>query len=294
MVAVVRERKLRSPVHWVGGKHYSAHHILDAFPPDNTYSTFVDTMGGAAHVLIQKPLYSKHIEVYNDLNSDLVNFWRVARRRTAELQARLDQHLYSRETYYEYLDDLRQEGYITDELERAMRWFYVNRSAFSGQMDHKAGWSYTVLDNSTGSAHAFRSATALLDAVSQRLRNVQIDNRDFEDIIKAYGHAQTLFYVDPPYIGCERYYKQKSTGLFSMKDHERLARLLNQTKARVALSYYDHPLLAEWYPDTKWRRITWQTPKHSKMAKDGEAREIATELLLINYPEAERKEGFLL
>lgn len=106
-----------------------------------------------------------------------------------------------------------------------------------------------------------------------------IDNRDFEQVFRHWNKPRTLFYVDPPYVDTEHYYEHP----FTLQDHKRLATLLNSTSAYIALSYYPHPLLDELYPANKWRRVTWETPKHSQRTKV--THDIATEMLLCNYPE---------
>jgi DNA adenine methylase len=119
--------------------------------------------------------------------------------------------------------------------------------------------------------------------MQQRLRLVEIDNRDFEGVVRSYTGPRTLFYVDPPYLGVEDYYKH-ADGTFTIDDHRRLAHLLNEIEGSVVLSYYEHPLLDEWYPAPKWRRLTWKTRKHSQRTR--ETHDEATELLLCNYPAA--------
>ena len=74
-----------SLLHWIGGKHASAKRILAAFPPSSAYDTYVEAFEGVAHVLARKAL-EKHLEVYNDLNEDLVRFWMAACDHAQELQ----------------------------------------------------------------------------------------------------------------------------------------------------------------------------------------------------------------
>ncbi|WP_161977310.1 DNA adenine methylase [Dictyobacter kobayashii] len=113
------------------------------------------------------------------------------------------------------------------------------------------------------------------------MRCVEIDNRDFETVIRQHQKPRTLFYVDPPYLGVEDYYK-RIDGTFTFADHERLAAVLNATPSFVMLSYYEHPQLEIWYPPEKWRRVRWETVKHSQRTKG--TRDRVTELLLCNYP----------
>ena len=265
---------LRSPLPWIGGKYYSAQRILAAFPPPESYDTYVELFGGAAHVLIQKPAWH-HVEVYNDLDGDLVNFWMICRDRAEELEARCRSLPYSRELYYTYHKSLC-DGTVLNPLERAARWFYVLRSSFAARVRHSPqGWCASALYR--GDASSYHTALDLLQAVQARFQSVLIDRRDFAAVFQQHNRPRTLFYVDPPYIGAEGYYD----AAFTQADHERLAALLTQTEAAVALSYYPHPLLDTLYPAAHWRRVTWEVTKHSQRSRA--TKERATEMLLCNY-----------
>jgi DNA adenine methylase len=273
---------VRSPIIWVGGKYYSASRILAAFPPPDRYSTYVEVFGGAGHVLCRKPPYN-HLEVYNDLNGDLVNFWMHCRNNPQELQHQIDSLPYSRQLYYQWHQELFTDTPVSD-MERAVKWFYVLRSCFGGLLrKSKTGWAYTIQRAGSSQAKRLHTATSLFASVSERLRNVQIEHQDFAKLITTYASPTTLFYCDPPYIDKEEYYEYQDVPLFGEADHRRLAALLNATKALVALSYYPHPLVDEPYPAEKWRRCTWHTSKC--IPKTTTTRAKATELLLLNYPE---------
>jgi DNA adenine methylase len=279
---MVASPALVSPLPWIGGKHYLAHKIVNALPDPAHYDTYVDLFGGGGSVLIARPPSWQHIEVYNDINQDLVNFWMHCRDDVAHLQERLDSLPYSRALHYQYHASLYKEAAALPPLERAVRWFYVLRSSFNGRMDKERsnGWGMSV-KKGTNHAHTYHSAIALFGALQQRFRDVQIDNLDFERAIGAYNRPRTLFYCDPPYIGTEGYHQYP----FTMADHERLAELLNASPAMIALSYYPHPQLSDWYPAERWRRITWATVKHAQRTKETHTQ--ATELLLCNYPAQE-------
>lgn len=271
---------LRSPITWMGGKYYSAPHILQSFPYPSDYDVYVELFGGAAHVLMQKPP-SKHVEVYNDLNQDLVNFWMCCRNQAQELEQRCKSLPYARSLYYQYHKSLF-DGTPMEPLERATRWFYVLRSNFSSEPPAPSpnGWSAGAKHRGNNAAHSYHSALDLFTLVQTRLQFVLIDCRDFAEVFHSYDRRRVLFYIDPPYLGHEQYYNI-GEGVFSLADHQRLATLLNATQAYVALSYYPHPLLDELYPQEKWQRTTWHTPKHSQRTKT--TRDIATEILLTNY-----------
>ncbi len=222
------------------------------------------------------------MEVYNDLNGDLVRFWMMARDHPEALQARIDTLPYSRQLYRTYRESLNT-GEALDDLERAARWFYVLRSTFGGGPDLKKGWGYQVGRAAGHSkAHALRTATALLPLVAARFRSVQIEQQDFAHLITTYQTPRALFYCDPPYIDCD-YYAVDDVPPFTFQDHERLATLLNATPALVALSYYDHPLLERLYPSSRWRRMAWTQTK--AVEKTRASRKLGQEVLLMNYPE---------
>ncbi len=270
---------LRSPLPWVGGKYYSAARIVAAFPPACSYDTYVDLFGGAAHVLLRKPLFKEHAEVYNDLNQDLVNFWMQCRDHAETLEERCRSLPYSRALHYQYHHSL-YHGKALDPLERAVRWFYVLRStfnAFIGPVHH--GW---LASTNRVEPVTYQNALSLFRELQRRWRSVLIDCRDFAEVLRSYEGPRTFFYVDPPYVEKEDYYQRVDGTTFGLRDHERLAVLLNETSALVALSYYPHPLLETLYPASKWRRISWEVTKHSQ--RDAQTRERATEMLLCNYP----------
>lgn len=270
---------VESPLSWVGGKYVSAKRILAAFPPPHVYGTYCEVFGGAAHVLVRKQK-ERHLEVYNDLNGDLINFWMVARDHTQAIQERIDTLPYSRMLYHRYRDSLNAQTAM-DDVERAARWFYVLRCSFGGGPDFSNGWAYTINQHENLRAHSLRTATALLAKVAERFHEVQIEHQDFETLIKAYQTPRTMFYADPPYIGCESYYTVEGMPPFTQDDHTRLAALLNATPALVALSYYEHPLLDDLYPASRWRRMTWSQSK--AIEKTRGRRQMGQEVLLMNY-----------
>lgn len=130
---------VRSPLKWVGGKFYSAQRIVAAFPAPHTYTTYVETCGGAAHVLFAKSPY-RHKEVYNDLNNDLVNFWLQCRDHAEVLAERLQTLPYARSLYYEYYRSLF-DGSQIEPFERAIR--LVWRIRLRGML--RIGWNWRLL-----------------------------------------------------------------------------------------------------------------------------------------------------
>lgn len=268
----------RSPIAWVGGKAASVPTILQHLPPRKAFQVYVEPFAGALNVILNMP--PARLECINDLNNNLVNFWLQCRDHAKELQERADSLPYARSLYNQYRASLLSNEPL-DAMERAVRWFYVQRSGIGGK--GLAGWGYRshfTQERQPSCAYTYHEIIPFFKVISNRLRNVQIESQDFEAIIRLYEASNCLIYCDPPYVETEGYYND--TPAFTEADHRRLAALLNATPAMVALSYYPHPLVDELYPADKWRRVTWSVYK--RVEKTTETRQKAQELLLMNYP----------
>lgn len=265
--------KVHSPLKWIGGKSACAERIVHAFPDPSSYDLYVEPCGGAAHILFARPLSCGHQEVYNDLDTNLVTFWREAQCNADAMQSYLDSLLYSRQLYYEFYRSLF-DGTCLSSFERATRWFYVLRSTGTGWLRRSpVGW-----DHRPSNASAYFNVLETFQVVSQRLRKVVIDNRDVLATLKRYDSPRTLFYLDPPYIGMEQYYETSKKGF----PHQELAEALGQVQGFVALSYYQHASLDQWYPASTWHRLSWQQHKSSQIQLP-DRDDMGEELLLMNY-----------
>ncbi len=208
--------------------------LLPLIPKHHTY---VEVFGGAANLLLAKD--PSPVEVYNDIDSGLVNFFRVLRDKN-KFQKFYEQVVlmpYSREEYYECLETWDKEE---DDVQMAVKWFVVARQSFSGKFGD--GWSYAVICSSKGMAgrvSSWFSSIELLPEVSERFLRVQIEHNDFRKILKAYDTEETFFYLDPPYVletrKCKVYEHE-----MSLKDHEDLVDLLLHIKGKAILSGYEH------------------------------------------------------
>lgn len=245
--------RLRSPIRWFGGKGEMVVRLLPLLPP---HSIYVEPFGGGASLLFAKE--PSPVEVYNDLDSGLVNFFRVLR--DSQKFARF-YHLatltpYSREEYYfcrETWEDCE------DEVERAYRWFVVARGSFSGRFG--SGWAYTVSASSAKQTSKWISILGMLPAIHGRMMQVQIEHDDFARIIERYDAPETLFYLDPPYIAETRRsggYKHE----MSIDDHKRLVEMLLNIKGKALLSGYKHDIY-EPLEQAGWERRDFETACHA-------------------------------
>lgn len=224
--------RLRAPFVWMGGKFLISRKIVDVLPKHRIY---VEVFGGAANLFIIKA--PSPVEVYNDIDSGLVNFFRVLRdpekfQRFYE-QTRLMPH--SREEYDFCKETWEKE---TDDVMRAVKWYVVARQGFGGQFD--SSWGYSVKQTHRGvSAQTSRylSAIDMLPEIAARFLMAQIEHDDFRKVIPRFDTEETLFYCDPPYVPSTRRsgeYRHEMTE----QDHEELVDLLLNIKGMAILSGY--------------------------------------------------------
>jgi len=221
--------KLAPPITWFGGKSRLATRIVAHFPEHHTY---VEPFGGSAAVLLAKPLAK--IEVYNDIDRDLVNLFQVLRdpELFPSLKHACENTCYSRAEFELALEP------TTDPIESARR-FIVRQRQSHGGIGHR--WSYCISDHQCGMSSAVRrwiSGIERLHAIHRRMRHVQVEADDWARIIERYDTPHTLFYLDPPYPPHTRVgggYRHE----LSETDHHRLAETLLGIRGMSILSGYD-------------------------------------------------------
>jgi len=220
---------------WVGGKGRPVflNKLLQYIPKHNVY---VEVFGGAASLLLNKEL--ANIEVYNDLNMDLVNFFRVIRdeSKSKKLYSMLGLTPYSRSEFWACkMEILNRPCPSRVSVERAWTFFVVMRQGFSGFAAVRAGWKYNKVSDQ--SLPAWLNSIKYLPEIAQRFRKVYIDNKDFREVISNYDSADTFFYIDPPYLNVDQELYEKS---MTYRDHAELIQLLLLIKGKVLLSGYSN------------------------------------------------------
>lgn len=220
---------MNSFIPWIGGKRLLRKTIVSMFPED--FDRYIEVFGGAGWVLFAKDKHA-NLEVYNDAEGELVNLFRCVKYHAGEVQKELDNTLNAREFFEDYKQQLGTRG-LTD-IQRAARYFMLIKTSY-GADKRTFGCIKKNLTNSI----------EYLKDIKERLNNVVIENKDFENLIKVYDRPKALFYLDPPYHGTEKYY---NTGL-NEKDHERLKECLKAIKGRFILSYNDDEYIRELYKE---------------------------------------------
>lgn len=260
--------KTRSPLIWFGGKSKQAEYIISKMPGHKVY---IEPFGGAGHVIAQKARIGH--EVYNDIDGIVVNFIIQTIENTELLIKKCSQIPYSRELYEKW----RREELPQDPLDQAVRFFYLNRSAISkGNAEEvpKTGWRHSTT-SSQNPAMGYVNACQAINIFAKRMQGVMIERLDYKTLIEKYDSNEALFYVDPPYVGREKFY----AGGFTLQDHYELGELLNSVKGKVILSYYDDPIIDEIYGH-------WNIERHGAFKQAVGGQNVggqAEELLIMNY-----------
>jgi DNA adenine methylase len=223
-------------------------------------------------LLLNKPLSS--IEVLNDLDGELVNLFEVIRNDVDTFLKRADFLLYSRELYTRWRADLQKGAVPSDRVERAVRFWYVVRSAFIGHPDK--GWAF-ARTRVRSQARTVQRALASLRAIHDRLRTVEIDHLDFRACIKNRDAASTFIFLDPPYPETSQY----RIGKFSLDDHKGLAEILRHAKSKWLMTVGDHKIIREVYADFPQSSITSALSAEKMFA--GAKRGRLRHLLIRNY-----------
>jgi len=243
------EKRRRIVFGWYGGKFSHLNWLLPLLAECHHYC---EPFAGSAAVLLNRT--SSPVETYNDIDGEVVNFFRVLRDKPDELTRVLSLTPFSREEYH---DAIYGDESIVDEVERARRFFIKARQTRTGlaqtaSLGRWANCKETSRAGMSGVVSRWLGGVAGLPEVAQRLLRVQIENRPAVDVIRLYDSPTTLFYCDPPYLHVTRGDSNAYGFEMDEGEHRRLAEVLNQCKGMVAVSGYDHPLMDELYNPANW------------------------------------------
>lgn len=217
---------------WVGGKKALREEILLRFPL--FYEKYIEVFGGGGWVLFHKPP-GNDFEVYNDFNILLVNLFRCVRDKPDLLIRSLKYVLNSREDFDRARRALDQNRRATD-IQRAA-WFYqIIRQSYASGLKSFASQPHDLWDD-----------FPLIEQASRRLKDVVVENQDFETLIKHYDRPTSFFYCDPPYHATEGYYSNIGEGGFTERDHFRLRDTLLSVEGKFLLSYNDDDFVRSMY-----------------------------------------------
>lgn len=274
-----RSNRSNSPFRYPGGKFYARNLILDELP---IHTFYCEPFAGGASVFFAKQ--AAPFSILNDLDVEVINVLRQIRDRVEDLIAQLDGVPATKENHAYYKEKYKP----SDGLQRAFRWYYLNRTSYSGIMrTDNCYWGY-------GRKYSMcpENWPPHLRTVSDKLQGVELTSMDFELVIDALPDGAFAF-VDPPYYAADQHKFYNCT--FDESDHNRLANCLKRNADRIKflLTYDDHPDVRRMYGwvgavlGRRWNYTINRTDdqRNGAKRKDGfrGARDKGRELFVRNY-----------
>lgn len=212
---------MKSPLRWIGGKSKLYSKIISIMP---LHKCYVEPFAGGLWVLLNKP--KSTIEVVNDINEELINFYKVIQNDYIKLKDMFKFQVASRKIFENYFNMSCVDIQTMNEVERAVRFLYLNRCSYGGRMKN-FGYSNSRRSNLCCLTDDFNN---IIDELHSRLKDIYIESGDYKAIIKGYDERpnakeeqNVLFYFDPPYYNTYDYegykidYNEFANQLYSIK-----------------------------------------------------------------------------
>jgi len=233
-------KTMNSPISWPGGKRLLAKKIVGMFPEHTCYAS---VFAGALWDLFKKQ--PSLCEVVNDINGDLINFYRVIQKKPYQFLLEMQWDLISRKAYFEYKAALEKDN-LTD-VEKAKRFFYVLKTSFGSQ-----GRAYGYVRTDHPKLNLIDIEKIIL-STHERLKRVNIECLDWWEFIPKYDTPKTMFYLDPPYR-CET---SKKVYIQSLTDQDFIdfRNCLKGVKGMFLLSLNDDGFIRELFKDFKIEEV---------------------------------------
>ncbi|TAN32712.1 DNA adenine methylase [Patescibacteria group bacterium] len=258
---------------WYGGKFSHLDWLLPLLPETDH---FCEPFGGSAAVIINRN--PSLIETYNDLDGEVVNFFRVLREHPNDLIRQIGLTPFSREEF-KYAIEHEDDKNLSD-IERARSFFIRARQVRTGlaQKATSGRWANCKLTSRAGMSGAVSRWLGSVDGlteIAERLLRIQIENAPAIEVVRRYDSPQTLFYCDPPYTHDSRGDINAYKFEMDRDAHVELAETLKQVKGLVAISGYDSPLMNELYQG--WKKIAGPVKNANSIQQPRQ------EILWVNY-----------
>ncbi len=273
---------INSPFRYAGGKYYARSLIKEHIPPHEQY---VEPFAGGASIFFAKDKVKRNW--LNDADPLLMNCYEVIRDRPEELIEALDGEEAKKEKHHYYKEEFEPEN----DLEEALRWYYLNRTSYSGIMKmQNCYWGYGEKYSKPP-----ENWPPTIRKTSKKLQDVKLTAIDFEEVINGAEDGSFLF-VDPPYFNADqdKFYRHS----FDKEDHIRLLNCLkeNSERLRFLLTYDNCTEIKDMYEwaygiyDKEWNYTIERTDDQRKEKNKSEdddkeygERDKGKEVFIVNY-----------
>lgn len=224
----------------MGGKRRLADAILSRIPE---HSCYVEVFAGGAAILFAKEDPAE-VEVLNDIDGELVNFYRVLKHHLLEFCNQFRYSIVSRQIF-DWLSITPTET-LTD-IQRAARFYYLQKLCFGGR---PTGRTFGTATTSRPRLNLLRIEEEISEA-HVRLAHVFVEHLDWPECIKRYDRPHTFFFLDPPYWKLSGY----GTSEFGLEEYQKLADAMGSCKGRTLLTINDHPDIRKIFTGFKYERL---------------------------------------
>lgn len=269
------EVKIKTPISYYGGKQQMLRHILPLIPKHTVYTEAF--CGGAAVYWSKQP---SKVEVINDLNDELINFYIVVKTQFKALEKAVKLTLHSRKLHAQAWEIYKNpSGH--DPVKRAWAIWVLSSQSFGSQLSGSWGFDKTKSSIARKVMNKKRQFTTDLQ---ERIELTQIECRDALDVIRLYDTEDTFHYIDPPYPNTNQgHYKGYMTS-----DLENLLIKLTQIKGKFLLSNYPQDIISKYVSEHGWYQLQFKKPL---CASKKSVRSTKIEVLTANYPIQKGKPG---
>lgn len=255
---------MKTPITYYGGKQTLLKYLLPLIPQHRLYC---EPFFGGGAVFFAKP--KSEVEVINDINNEVINFYKVIKTKFPELQKEIQSTLHSRELYKRAMDIYNNPTKYSD-VKRAWALWTATNQGFAGMI---GSWGFGK-DDSKEAALA-NKRDAFTNNYEKRLTKVQVENNSAIKVINRCDDKETFIYADPPYIGSDQgHYKG-----YSENDYRELLNALSKVKGKFLLSSYPSKILTSYI-----NKFKWKVQKINKsVAVTKHTDKIKTEMIVMNY-----------
>ena len=258
---------MKTPITYYGGKQKMAQYILPIIPAHELYA---EPFFGGGAIFFQKP--PSKVEVVNDTNKELINFYTVVKNDFVSLEKHIHITLHSRDLHRQ-AKVIYSNPDMFNEIKRAWAVWTLAAQSFSSALD--GTWGYDVAKGTT-SKKISNKRESFTEEYAIRLQNVQIECTDALRIIRSRDTRKAFFYCDPPYYNsdCGHY------DGYSIEDFEALLKTLASIEGKFLLSSYHSPILTQYVKEHGWNQKSYASKVSVNKGGNGKEK---VEVLTANY-----------
>ncbi|SNA83493.1 D12 class N6 adenine-specific DNA methyltransferase [Flavobacterium psychrophilum] len=257
--------RLKTPISYYGGKQSMLKHILPIIPEHTIYVE--PFFGGGAVFWAKEPA---KVEVVNDLNGNVINFYEQLKTNFVELKTKVDATPYSREVYKSAMV-VYETPYIFNPVTRAWAFWVGTIQGFSNKI---GSWRSSTQRHKESLLNHNKKDSFTTD-LSKRLDTTQIECMDAVQLILKLDSENTFFYIDPPYVGAN----QGHYGGYTQEHFDDLLKVLSQIKGKFLLSSYPNDILDKYRIKYKW----FSSDKDMVLSASRDSNKRKIEALTSNY-----------